>query len=798
MIFKLRARLLGLAIAALVGPAALGQSVNTFIAGTLDSPSGIAVAKNGDLYVTNFGDGSVRIVMPGGIVRQLATGLNGPTSVALDAAGNAFVIEGASVVTNTASVVKITPDGVVTNFVSAAQGISQPEGLAFDASGNLFVASIIPNDPAGEVEQVFKVTPDGTATLFLANAGYGSGLAFDPSGNLYIAGDNALLKATPSGVVSTLAMCDCTSDIAIDASGTLFVGAFSGAILKITPTGTVSTFTTAIPGGGSLAFDGSGNLLVTDLRLDVTDLRLDVIDALDPSAKLTPVLTTPVATPAGIVADGKGNLFIANQTAGTIVKAAANGAVTTIGSGFGTPFALALAPSGTLFIADGTSNSISKLAPDGTITPFISNLAGALALDANGNLYVAGQDGNFQGAVLKVTPAGTTSVFADVMSIETPFALAFDPSGNLFAAVPEANVGGDHEPSFIAKITPAGVASAFPPGEVLTLGAPTVSGPIATDLHGNLLVASATAITSYAPDGTPTPVATLTGTNVPVVMTIDAVGNLYASDQVANSILQVVLAPSPLASAVLPGGRSVETGAPATVFATLINSGSAALDTCQILSPSDAPSGLTLDYRPTDPTTNAVAGMLDTPITIPANGSQTFVIGFTATTPFSAAALAPFFSCASATQAPVVIGVNTVDLNFSATPIADIIALSATPSGNGIVTVPFSTGGGAAFALATINAGAAAALTAVTDTGSAGLPVTVTLCQTVPATGACITAPSASVPITIAENATPTFSVFLKASAAINFAPATARIFVRFMDDTGLSHGSTSVAVATD
>ena len=45
--------------------------------------------------------------------------------------------------------------------------------------------------------------------------------------------------------------------------------------------------------------------------------------------------------------------------------------------------------------------------------------------------------------------------------------------------------------------------------------------------------------------------------------------------------------------------------------------------------------------------------------------------------------------------------------------------------------------------------------------------------------------------------AAPTFSVFLEATGAIPFNPATSRIFVRFKDAAGNFHGSTSVAVET-
>ncbi len=139
--------------------------------------------------------------------------------------------------------------------------------------------------------------------------------------------------------------------------------------------------------------------------------------------------------------------------------------------------------------------------------------------------------------------------------------------------------------------------------------------------------------------------------------------------------------------------------------------------------------------------------------------------------------------------------VNTIDLTFSTTPIADIIALAATPSGDGILTVPQD--GSAAFAVAIDNAGSGDDLTAVIDTGAASLPVALALCETDPATGQCLSPPSASLPLTLAAGATSTLSVFATASGQIPFAPATSRVFVHFLDGQGNSHGSTSVAVQT-
>ena len=54
-----------------------------------------------------------------------------------------------------------------------------------------------------------------------------------------------------------------------------------------------------------------------------------------------------------------------------------------------------------------------------------------------------------------------------------------------------------------------------------------------------------------------------------------------------------------------------------------------------------------------------------------------------------------------------------------------------------------------------------------------------------------------SVTLGIATNATPTFAVFGTAGGPIGFDPAVNRIFVRFKDGSGITRGSTSVAVRT-
>ena len=273
-------------------------------------------------------------------------------------------------------------------------------------------------------------------------------------------------------------------------------------------------------------------------------------------------------------------------------------------------------------------------------------------------------------------------------------------------------------------------------------------------------------------------------------------GVVNATDR--SAALQLVAAgtgSSPLVAAVLPASRSVEVCAlaTATAFATIINAGSTTASSCSI-----APlGGLALNflYQTTDPSTNALIGTANTPIDIAAGAAQSFLIALTPTAALKATNVNFSFACANAAAAPTQIGLNTLLLSASTSPVPDIVALGA--SGDpGIVDIPGTSGTGA-FAVATVNLGADATITASANVGAATLPVTLSVCQTVPATGACMAPPAASVTTDIQPNTTPTFGIFATGSGTVPFDPANNRVFVQFADPSGNVRGETSVAVRT-
>jgi hypothetical protein len=300
-------------------------------------------------------------------------------------------------------------------------------------------------------------------------------------------------------------------------------------------------------------------------------------------------------------------------------------------------------------------------------------------------------------------------------------------------------------------------------------------------------------------DGGPAPLAIL---STPGGVTADAAGNILVADTGDNVIrsFSATVPAQVLVASVLPGSRSVLDTNAATVFATVLNASASALSNCQISLPSPTLQLLQLNYQTTNPATNALTGTENTPVPIAANGLQTFFLSFNLQENTDELESLPgpqlLFSCDNVDPAAVTQGVNTVDLSFSPTPVADVIALAAVSTNDGILEFP--TAGAGAFAVASINVGAADTLTVSVDTGTAKLPLDLVICAT-NASAQCLAPPTTnSVVQSFPAGSTPTFSIFASATAPIAFAPGTSRVFVRFEDSTGATHGSTSVAVETN
>ncbi len=532
-------------------------------------PTAVAVDANGNVYVADQQNHTIRKITPSGVVTTLAgtalqegstdgTGsaarFRYPSGIATDATGNLYVTDSGN-----GTVRKVTPSGVVTTLAGAAGEFASvdgtgnaarfvsPKGITLDRSGRLLVGDgfslYVPHLQSGAIR---RVTLEGVVTTV---AGRGGAL-----GSIDAKGEAARFRDP--------------ADVAVDAAGNVFVSdELNHTIRKVSPDGTVTTFAGTPgqvghadgPGSGSsfnhptgLAFDLAGRLLVADqdnhlIRRIAPDGFVSTVAGVagvagtdDGSAG-----RAKFHSPISVAVDGSGNILVGDgdyfpgsgdpaRQFSTIRKISPNGTVTTLAGNpqivdydftrydvdgvgpnarFGDATGLAAAGDGTLFVADLTEGKIRKVTPDGTTT-----------------------------TLTLVDSAGASVV------IRSPYGLTRDKAGNLYVS--------DFAIGTLYFISLAGSASQTTGVVTRLAGTPGVVG---------------------SADG----VGTSVQFNQPSGMKIDDKGNLYVADTENHAIRRGVLAGAPVItaqpqSASIAAGGSVQfsvtaTGIPTPTYQWYVN-----------------------------------------------------------------------------------------------------------------------------------------------------------------------------------------------------------------------------------
>jgi sugar lactone lactonase YvrE len=324
-------------------------------------PQGLAIAPNGDLFVADTQNFTIRKIAADGTVTTLAgaagaagssdgTGLQArftePRAIAIDKRGNLYVADGSTIR-------KLTPAGTVTTLAGvqgqfgdadgtgAAARFHAPSGVAVDVAGNVFVA-----DPFDTTRRIRMISPDGQVSTFAG-------------------GDSTLSGELPHDGIGTEAAFVGPVAVAMTANGDLIVA--------------------DVAMGGLTApnfYDGS-----TFIRRISRDRRVTTIAGnfgFDTSVAGGPVAAISHASALAVGAAGA--IFIADRfdRANRVLRLTRFGELSTVPldpSRFGHLAGLAPVPGGDLYASDSIANAIFRIGQDGTVVLYAGKPGEAGAAD---------------------------------------------------------------------------------------------------------------------------------------------------------------------------------------------------------------------------------------------------------------------------------------------------------------------------------------------------------------------------------------------------------------------------------
>jgi NHL repeat len=308
-----------------------------------------------------------------------------------------------------------------------------------------------------------------------------------------------------------------------------------------------------------------------------------------------PATVSDLLLPYGDAVDAQGNVYIADLNNGLVEKVTPAGALSIVAgdggpgpivpgparsTGLPSPTGVAVGSDGTVYVADFDASLVYKISPAGmlSIVTGVNGSSGpptpgpatsstldepyAVAVDANGNVYVADTTNN---EVEEVTPSGILSIVAGTgtsgpptpgpatsSDLDFPEGVAIDSSGNLYI--------GDANNNVVEKVTPSGTLSVIAgsgrsgpptPGLATSSDLDNPAG-LSSDAAGNVYFADVSNedIEEITPTGTlsviagdgssgaPTYGASATASSLdnPATVASTPAGRLYVADAVNNTI----------------------------------------------------------------------------------------------------------------------------------------------------------------------------------------------------------------------------------------------------------------------
>ena len=461
----------------------------------LNRPTGVALDKEGNLYIADRNNHRVRKVNAEGIITTIAgmadegfSGDEGPaTSAQLDSPSGVAVDEGGYIFiadTGNNRIRQIDPDGLITTLAGGEDGdngsdtggqLAAPRDVALDSDGNLYVTD------SGN-HQIHAISDTGMATRVAGIEGLGDGgpateaRLLEPTGlalvdgTIYITdtGNNRIRQVDTNGIITTFAGSGERGDAGDD--GPALEAQFNGPSL--------------------IAVDAEGNVYISDRlnhrvrKVDTNGIITNVAGSGErgPFEDQTaigdggPATEARLILPTGLALDAAGNLYITDPGNHRIRRVDTQGRITTLaGSGersfsgdegpaeeaqLTTPVGFELDADGNFYVADFAwpRNRIRKIDSSGIITTIAETASfGGLTVDLEGNVYIVEST---VGRILKLTPEGMLTIIAGSnqpgfsgdggpatqAQLDQPKGIEVDANGNVYFA--------DSENNRIRKLTP--------------------------------------------------------------------------------------------------------------------------------------------------------------------------------------------------------------------------------------------------------------------------------------------------------------------------------------------------------